>query len=312
MPTLNTEQGPSMEQASHACPVHTDQSPSVGDLGVFAELDYHRTLANANTVIVGMVLQHILGIWSVKDYPTKDIKRRMRYAKLERLVNQPAYKCLTHDALPQPAGDTVAQIGELILLGDTAVMGAPWHQEDVNYANKCVAIAVNADLNALPAVPALGWDSNLTCNTLANILMTVDAVESRLNYISTVKYTNKKEVDEAIHNALYLIPDHEMLPRWPHRWMDQDVWPEIIKNLNISYVLKPYVKAYWKWYTAPFDTKAINDLIGYWKFCNLKIPGANFCRRVPAVDLAEFADEEGVQIPPLRAHQILLESGTSK
>lgn len=107
----------------------------------------------------------------------------------------------------------------------------------------------------------------------------------------------------------YEVPGPPLLPSSPWIWIANDAWPDMIRRLQLEYLLGPYLMAYWRWYTGPFDTKSLNDLIGYWKQCHLQIPGSNVFRHIRAVDLDDFLDDQGVEISAQRAYEAIIDPG---
>lgn len=170
------------------------------------------------------------------------------------------------------------------------------------------------------------WDPTITCEVLTSVLLTVQSIERRVKNIATLECKYKAEADEAITAALvglvclsifsfsfsslqYGQPEDTEMPKPPFYWIHHDIWPEIVLTLDIKELLPPYMAAYFEFYTAPTDTKAKNDLGGYWKFRNLPVPGGKVWRHVKPRDIADLYNEQGKEIPPRAVGQIMKRNG---
>ncbi|KIP01811.1 hypothetical protein PHLGIDRAFT_123031 [Phlebiopsis gigantea 11061_1 CR5-6] len=248
--------------------------------------------------------------------PAKGMKASAGPANRERPVVplpksvacQSAFYCLNNHSTALGIGKTARYIQRLISSADghdyTRAAGFTTHVQGLYDS---IHVAAHEELALLAKYPPMPWDHTVSCRTLANVLATVQTIERRITDIAPERYTSKQQADDAIHKALYEVPGPPLLPSSPWIWIANDAWPDMIRRLQLEYLLGPYLMAYWRWYTGPFDTKSLNDLIGYWKQCHLQIPGSNVFRHIRAVDLDDFLDDQGVEISAQRAYEAIID-----
>lgn len=100
------------------------------------------------------------------------------------------------------------------------------------------------------------------------------------------------------------------MPEPPFRWVDQDVWPEVVITLDLHRFLTPHMSAYVKWYTAPSDSRTMHALGRVWKYYGLEIPGGKLWNRVRPLNPSKIRDiRTEKELSQREADQILLDNG---